>query len=157
MGADVLGVKCREKTPSVQQVMLVAVLSAVLVSGPRDLASADVAAQQHGRAGAPCGWIGVRLSPMTEAVADSLGMTEPYGAIFDRPEVGGPAANAGISAGDVVTAINDTPLMNSHDFAPTIAALAPGTSVYFRSSRNREPIEFRLTVGTGSCAPEHLP
>jgi len=25
-----------------------------------------------------CGWIGVRVSPMTPAFADSLGMAEPY-------------------------------------------------------------------------------
>ena len=71
---------------------------------------------QHEKYVAVCGWIGVQASPMTVPVADSLGMTEPYGAIFDRPETGSPAANAGIEAGDVITAINGTPLMSWHDF-----------------------------------------
>jgi hypothetical protein len=32
------------------------------------------------------GWIAVGVSPMTAAFAESLGMSEPYGAIFDQPE-----------------------------------------------------------------------
>ena len=43
-------------------------------------------AAQHPGEGVPiCGWIGVEVRPMTRPFADSLGMTEPYGAIFDRP------------------------------------------------------------------------
>jgi S1-C subfamily serine protease len=52
-----------------------------------------------------CGWMGVQVSPMTSAFAESLGMAEPYGAIFDRPEPGSPAATAGIEQGDVRTAL----------------------------------------------------
>jgi S1-C subfamily serine protease len=58
-----------------------------------------------------CGWIGVQVTPMTQAFADSLGMAETYGAIFGQPEPGGPAANAGSEAGDVVTSINGSPII----------------------------------------------
>jgi serine protease Do len=88
---------------------------------------------------------------MTVPVADSLGMTVPYGAIFDRPETGSPAATAGIEAGDVITAINGTPLTNWRDLA-TIAAFSPGTVIYLSTSRNGEPMEINLTLGSGSCA-----
>jgi hypothetical protein len=91
---------------------------------------------------------------MTVPVADSLGMTEPYGAIFDRPDTGSPAANAGIEAGDVVTAINGTPLMNWHEFATNIAAISPGTVVYLSTSRNGESKEINLTLGYGTCPRE---
>ena len=57
-----------------------------------------------------CGWIGVQVSAMTRPFADSLGMTEIYGAIFDQPQPNGPAAQAKIQAGDVITAINGSPL-----------------------------------------------
>jgi serine protease Do len=109
---------------------------------------------QHEQYVAVCGWIGVQASPMTVPVADSLGMTEPYGAIFDRPEIGSPAANAGIEAGDVITAINGTPLMSWHDFTTTIAAISPGTVVYLSTSRNDESKEINLTLGSGTCPPE---
>jgi serine protease Do len=91
---------------------------------------------------------------MTVPVADSLGMTEPYGAIFDRPETGSPAADAGIEAGDVLTAINGTPLMNWRDFATTIAANSPGTVIYLNTRRNGEPMQIKLTLGSGLCPRE---
>ena len=43
-----------------------------------------------------CAWIGAEVSSMTAPVANSLGMAVPYGAIFDRPKAGSPAANAGL-------------------------------------------------------------
>jgi serine protease Do len=63
---------------------------------------------------------------MTAAFAASLGMAEPYGAIFDRPEPGSPAANAKIEAGDVITTVNGSPVMRSSEFAAMISAMAPG-------------------------------
>ena len=57
-----------------------------------------------------CGWIGVAVAPMTASFATSLGMIEPYGAIFDQPETGSPAAKAHIEQGDVLTSVNGSPL-----------------------------------------------
>jgi membrane-associated protease RseP (regulator of RpoE activity) len=99
-----------------------------------------------------CGWIGVQVSPMTLAFADSLGMVEPYGAIFNQPEPGSPAANAGIEAGDVVTTINGSALKGSSDFLPIISAMGPGSMVYLSTFRNGEMIEVRLVLGSSICA-----
>src|SRR6516165_6023617 len=79
---------------------------------------------------ADCGWAGVQVSPMTAPFAESLGFTESFGAIFDQQEPSGPAANAGIDAGDVLTTINGVPLEKSNDFDGIIAMEAPGSSVY---------------------------
>ena len=99
----------------------------------------------------PCGCIGVTISPMTPAFADSLGMVEPYGAIFDQPEPGSPAAAAGIQQGDVLTSINGSPLMRSTDFADIISMMAPGTPVYLDTSRNGEAMQVKLIVGSTKC------
>ena len=98
-----------------------------------------------------CAWIGVEVSPMTAPVANSLGMAVPYGAIFDRPEAGSPAAKAGIEAGDVIITINGSPLGSPRDFATTIAAMAPGTVIYLRTYRNRQPMSISLILGRGQC------
>ena len=98
-----------------------------------------------------CGWAVVAVSPMTTAFADSLGMAEPYGAIFDQPEPGGPAATAGIEQGDVLTAINGSPLMRASDFAEAISMTAPGTSVYLNTSRNGEAMQVTLILGSTPC------
>jgi serine protease Do len=98
-----------------------------------------------------CGWMGVAVSPMTAAFAESLGMAEPYGAIFDQPEPGSPAANAGIEQGDVLTAINGSSLMRSSDFAGIISMLAPGTSVYLNTWRDGEAMQVKLILGSAQC------
>ena len=91
--------------------------------GRNDTNTTDaVIAQIEEQNSAICGWIGVQVRPMTAPFAASLGMAVPYGAIFDQPEAGSPAARAGIEAGDVVTAINGLPLMRSSDFARMLAA-----------------------------------
>ena len=124
---------------------------------PPVVASTDkiVVAKNVGRqpesAALACGWVGVRVRPMTAAFADSLGLTERYGAIFDRPARGSPAAQAKIEAGDVITEINGVPLGNSRDFAPTLAKMAPGTTVYFTTWRNRQLIDVAVVLGSGRC------
>jgi S1-C subfamily serine protease len=99
-----------------------------------------------------CGWIGVQVSPMTKPFADSLGMTELYGAIFDRPQLGSPAAHAKIEAGDVLTTINGESLKSWNDFEPTIAAMAPGTTIYLNTYRDGQLIERKVTLGYSRCS-----
>jgi serine protease Do len=106
---------------------------------------------EHAQGIDPCGWIGVGVSPMTPAFADSLGMAEPYGAIFDQPEAGSPAAHAGIQAGDVITSINGANVMRSSDFASMISAMAPSTPVSLNTYRDGQMIEVKLRRGSGKC------
>jgi len=135
--------------------MRIAIGAMMMLCGFVPAGQARVGTVQHARQGdAVCGWIGVRVSPMTRAFADSLGMAEPYGAIFDQPEPGSPAALAGIQAGDVVTAINGAPVMRSSDFATTIAAIAPNTTAILSTSRDGQTIEVMLMVGSGKCPSE---
>jgi serine protease Do len=98
-----------------------------------------------------CGWMGVRVSPMTAAFAESLGMAEIYGAIFERPEPGSPAAAAHIGAGDVLTAINGSPLKRSSDFAKIISIMAPGRSVNLDTWRDRQAMQVMVILGSAPC------
>ena len=115
-------------------------------------ASRPIAAPAQG--GAACGFIGVSVHPMSRAFAASLGMAEPYGALFGRPLPGSPAANANIAAYDVVTAINGVPLRSFRDFAPTIAAFAPGTTIYLTTWRNRQLIDRQVVLGAANCGAQ---
>jgi S1-C subfamily serine protease len=133
--------------------MRIAVGAVVLICGlvPSAQAQSSGPTVLHAQGSVACGWIGVQVSPMTRAFADSLGMAEPYGAIFDLPEAGSPAAAAGIQAGDVITAVNGSPVMRSGDFAATIAAMAPNTTAYLSTFRDGQMIEVKLMVGSGKC------
>jgi membrane-associated protease RseP (regulator of RpoE activity) len=98
-----------------------------------------------------CASIGVRVRPMTRPVADSLGMTTPYGAIFGRPQPRSAAARAKIESGDVITAINGEPLQSWRNFSPTMSSFAPGSTVYFRTYRSGQLIERSVTLGYSKC------
>ncbi len=52
------------------------------------------------------GWIGVRIQPVTAEIAEGLGLKASEGALVADPQADGPAAKAGIVAGDVITALN---------------------------------------------------
>jgi S1-C subfamily serine protease len=99
----------------------------------------------------PCGWIGVAVSPITSAFAASLGMVEPYGAIFEQPEPGSPAAHAGIQAGDVITSVNGANIEKAADFARMIAEMAPETTVHLATYRDGQPMERKVVLGPGRC------
>jgi serine protease Do len=98
--------------------------------------------------------MGVQVRPMTRAFAASLGMAVPYGAIFDEPEPGSPAASAGIQAYDVLTSINGSPVTLSSDVSAMISAMAPGSVVYLNTFRNRQMIKVSLSLGSGACVNE---
>jgi serine protease Do len=130
-----------------------AIVSTVLscIFSPAGEARSGLPAIRQAQVGVSCGWIGVAVSPMTRAFADSLGMAEPYGAIFGEPKPGSPAAHEGIQAGDVVTAINGMPIMRSSDFAGMIAAYAPNTRLDLDTFRDGQMIVVKVVLGSGKC------
>ena len=75
------------------------------------------------------GWIGVRIQPVTSAIAESLDMKESKGALVAEPMADGPAAKAGMQSGDVITAVNGNPVKNARDLAMQIGGMAPGAAV----------------------------
>ncbi len=72
------------------------------------------------------GWIGVQIQPVTKEIAESIGLSEDKGAIVAEPQADGPAAKAGIVAGDVITAVNDETVKDPRDLARKVAAINPG-------------------------------
>jgi predicted metalloprotease with PDZ domain len=114
---------------------------------PRHLAEAA----KPPNVGEPCGWIGVTVTPMTTVIAESLGLTEPYGAIFGPPDPGSPAAAAGIEQGDILTAVNGATLVRASDFAAIISAMAPSTTVVLDTLRDGQGRQVQVPLGAAPC------
>jgi serine protease Do len=94
------------------------------------------------------GWLGVRIQPVTSDIADSLGLKKAEGALVDESNASGPAAKAGIVAGDVIIAINDTAVKDARDLAHKIGTIAPGTSVKLTVLHKGDQKTIDLTIGT---------
>jgi serine protease Do len=75
------------------------------------------------------GWIGVQIQPVTQEIADSIGLKKAEGALVAQPQADGPAAKAGIEAGDVITAVNGESVKDARDLAKKIGLLAPKATV----------------------------
>ena len=93
------------------------------------------------------GWLGVQIQPVTEEVADSLGLKAAAGALVAEPQPGSPAAAAGLQPGDVITNVDGIEVKDPRDLARRIASLGPNKSVDLRLIRNGKEQSVHLKLG----------
>jgi serine protease Do len=93
------------------------------------------------------GWIGVQIQPVTADIADSLGLKATQGALVAEPQSNSPAVKAGIQAGDVITAVNGTPVRDARDLARQIGAMSPGTTVRLTVLQKGQEKTISVTLG----------
>ena len=93
------------------------------------------------------GWIGVRLQPVTPEVADSLDLERARGAIVGDVQADGPAAAAGIMAGDVIQSVDGEPVGTAQDFSREIGDMRPGTFAKLGILRKGAQQEIGVTLG----------
>lgn len=93
------------------------------------------------------GWLGVQIQPVTQDIADSLGLSEAAGALVVAPQAGSPGEEAGIRQGDVVTAVNGDPVKDPRDLARRIAAFAPNSTVDVALWRDGKATEVKVKLG----------
>ena len=100
------------------------------------------------------GWLGVQIQPVTAGIADGLDMKKAVGALVDEPQAGSPAAKAGIESGDVITAVNGTPVKDARELARTIGMMAPNGTVKLDIVRKGQDKTLSLTLG--EMPSEHM-
>ena len=61
-------------------------------------------------------WLGAALQTVTPDIAESLGLAAPSGALVAKVHAKGPAAKAGLKAGDVVVSVDDKPVQDPQAF-----------------------------------------
>jgi serine protease Do len=88
----------------------------------------NVIAQLKDKGSVSRGWIDVQIQPVTQDIADSMGLKQAEGALVADPQKDGPAANAGIDSGDIITAVNGQSIKDARELARVIGGLAPGST-----------------------------
>jgi serine protease Do len=107
----------------------------------------SVIAQLKDKGAVTRGWIGVQIQPVTQDIADSLGIKKAEGALVAEPQAGSPAAKAGIKSGDVILSVNDEKVKDARSLARTISAMTPGTSVRLGLLHDGKENTVTLTLG----------
>ena len=93
------------------------------------------------------GWIGVKIQPVTQDIADSMGLKQAEGALVADPQKDGPAAKAGVESGDIITAVNGQSIKDARELARIIGDFAPGTAVKLDVLHKGKSQIVKLTLG----------
>lgn len=93
------------------------------------------------------GWIGVETKLITEDLARSFGINKNTGVLISGVYRRGPAANADILPGDILTHMNDQKITDGRAAMNQVAGFDPGAKIVVRLLRNGQPIERIVLVG----------
>ena len=86
------------------------------------------------------------VRPVSPDEVEALSLKDRRGAIVAQVPPGGPAATAGIEAGDVIVEFNGKPVTRSDDLPQIVAATAPGTTVPVKVIREGKERTFNVRV-----------
>ncbi len=95
------------------------------------------------------GYLGVTLQDVTKTLAEGLGLPEDtHGAAVTTVVDGSAADEAGLKAGDVITAIDGKPVQSMQQLRTRIGHTAPGTKVKLTINRAGEEKTITVKLGT---------
>jgi serine protease Do len=92
------------------------------------------------------GWLGVRLANVTPPIAERAGHRGDAGAVVTRITPNGPAARAGLRAGDIVLRFNGAEVPDSRALTRMVGDSAVGTTVPLDIVRDGERMTLRATI-----------
>ena len=93
------------------------------------------------------GQLGLTVRRVDSDMAQSLGMSETKGIIVNSVIPASAAERAGIRQGDVIIALNGSPVNESNAFRNQIASMAPGTQVTLTLLRDNREQKVNATLG----------
>ncbi|CAN7491807.1 DegQ family serine endoprotease [Trinickia sp. LjRoot230] len=94
------------------------------------------------------GRLGVAVQGVNQTLANSFGLQKPAGALVSSVDPGGPAAKAGLQAGDVILAVNGVAVGDSTDLPAQIASMKPGTKATLDVWRDKSKKQLAVTLGS---------
>ena len=121
MDGDVIGINSAIVSPSGGSIGLGFSIPAELASGVVDQL------RKYGETRR--GWLGVRIQPVTDDIAESLGMANSEGVLIAGVIKGGPVDDGTLQAGDVVTEFNGKTIKETRDLTRAVAESGVGDTV----------------------------
>jgi len=93
------------------------------------------------------GWLGVFIQEVTDDIAESLGLKAAQGALVASVTEDGPAAKAGIQAGDVIIEFDGKSVDKSRDLPRIVAETEVEKTVSVDVMRNGSKVTLSVTLG----------
>lgn len=93
------------------------------------------------------GQLGVAIQEVNAGAANAFGLARPEGALVSEVVPDGPAAHAGLKAGDVILKFNGQPVNRSIDLPLLVAESRPGSVAHLDIWRNRSLLALTATLG----------
>lgn len=90
------------------------------------------------------GWIGVEAGELSPELAQTFGVGDGSGVLLTGILQAGPAAQAGMQPGDVVTQVDGRPVRNVAELMSSVAALRPGQSYPVDVLRSGKPLQVQV-------------
>ena len=103
------------------------------------------------------GWIGIRVQPNSKNLARSLNLKDSQGIIVSGISENGPAAKAGLQAGDVIISLCQTEINSCKDFSRLIAEMPAGSEAQLVIWRNQEIEPITVKVENMPKSPKAAP
>ncbi|SFN05549.1 serine protease Do [Thioclava dalianensis] len=102
------------------------------------------------------GWLGVKIQDVTPDMAEAMGLPKPEGALISEvPD--GPAKEAGIKAGDVITSFDGGEVNSTRDLVKRVADAPVGEKVRVTVLRDGAPVTLLVTLGRRELAEGEKP
>ena len=93
------------------------------------------------------GQLGIIVLKIPSEEASKLGVDQGPGVVVYEIQAGSAAERAGLRKGDVITALNGTPINDPNSFRNMIAGTPPGTEVTLTIKRGGKEQQVRATLG----------
>ena len=91
-------------------------------------------------------WAGIRGLAVTAELAPSLGLAKPGGVVVQSLYPGGPAARAGLQAGDVILTVGGQPVLDHKAFNFRLATLGVGKTAELEVRRRADTLHLALAL-----------
>ncbi len=93
------------------------------------------------------GWLGVQIQDVTRELAESFGMKKPQGALVAKVIPNGPAEQAGVQIGDIITEFNGQLIDHSADLPPMVGITPINNDATLKIIRQGENRTLHFNVG----------
>ena len=93
------------------------------------------------------GWLGVRIQPVDDSIAESLGLGTARGALVAGVDEKGPAKPAGLQPGDVIVKFDGKDIKESRDLPRLVAEMPVGQQVDVVVIRKGQEVTKQVTLG----------